>query len=95
MGGVVRRRELLLLRIGLLCIGLLHRIALKRQQTSQLTGDIADLAAQPRLPEDAADGAAQGLSDLSEQVADEPLRRELLLLLLLQLLKLLQLLQLL
>ncbi len=91
----LRRKLLHLLLIQLLCVGLLkllHRIGLEGQKPAELSSGTADRAAQPRLTKDTPDRTAKWLTDLSEQVAEESLRRELLLLklllkLLLQLLR--------
>ena len=78
------RGELLLLRLLLLLLGELlhvgrhHWISLERQQSSELARNATDVATQTRLPEHAANGAAQWLAHLSEQVAEEALRRHLL-----------------
>ena len=86
------RREL----AHLLSVGLLHRIGLEGQHAAELAGDAAELAAEPGLTEQAADGAAERLAELADQVAEQSLWRELLHLLhLLQLLQLLLLRQLL
>ncbi len=75
-----------LLKHGLLEQGLLNRIYLEREQATQLSCSTAYRATQARLSENATERATQRLADLSEQVAEESLRRELLHLLLIQLL---------
>src|SRR5476649_2516307 len=90
----LRQLLLLLLLLGeLLRIGGRHGIDGEGQHAAQLAGHAADGAADPRIAEQAADGAAQRLGDRADQIAEPALRRQLALLrLLLQLLYLLQLL---
>ena len=77
--------RLLLLLLGELLRpgGLLHGVHLERQHASKLACNTADAGAQSLIAEHAANGAAERLADLSEQVAEETLWRHLLLLLLL------------
>ncbi|MCH8684225.1 hypothetical protein [Pedomonas mirosovicensis] len=96
---LLKRRAELLAAKGLLTKRLLTkrllllelRHGLERQEAAQLAGKAADGLAEPLVAKGAADGSADRRAILLQQVAEEALRRELLL----QLLKLLQLLQLL
>lgn len=65
-----------------LCVRLLYRVGLEWQQAAELAGDTADLAAERRLPDDAADGSAKRATELADEIAEHSLRRELLQLLL-------------
>ena len=64
---------LLLLRE--LRVSLCDGILLEGQQTAQLTCDAANLSAQPRLSENAADGTACRLTILSDQISEPSLWR--------------------
>ena len=76
----------------LLRISLAHGVGAKRQHATDLACHAANLAAQVGVAKDAADGAAQRLAHLANQVAEPSLRGHLALLALLPLLSLLQLL---
>ena len=67
----------LLLLLLLLRPGLLHCVHLEGQHAAQLSGHAANLVAQSGLPDQAADGAAERLAKLADQVAEQALRRDL------------------
>ena len=100
-GGVQVRHLPLLRELGqlllllLLRIGSGDRVYAEWQHASELAGSAADGAAEARVTEDAANRPSQWLADLTNQVAEPSLRRDLALLALLTLLNLLALLNLL
>jgi hypothetical protein len=81
IGSVVVAWLLPVLRLlCLLGIGRRDRIAAKRQHAAELACGAANAAAQARIAKDAADGTAERLADLANQVAEPALRIDLALL---------------
>ena len=64
---------MLVLRIGIIAL----RSGFERQQAAELAGDAADLLAEAAVAEPSTDRAAERGTDLSEQIAEEALRRKL------------------
>ena len=81
--GLLKHR---LLKHRLLKHRLLNGVDLERKQASQLSDCATYRAAHARLSEQATDRITHGLANLSDQIAEDPLRRQLLHLLLVQLL---------